>query len=140
MTESLNGIEIKPAESLKVGDNLVADVSYQRTDEIAEILPAEGNTPETYRLMGSYGFMTSDEVIYALSLEVPDEAYEESEYLGTETVSTPLGRVVCDVYLVSVLGMEGKLYVHNDILVNVQGERIGIQWTHSDFIVKKSMF
>lgn len=134
--ESQTEAKVKDVEDLKVGDGVFIDYYSVTTDEISKVTPAEGENPAKYNIKYNPGDRTYDEVLEYLNLIVMDYLIEDAVKSDkTETVKTPLGRVVCDVYIDSETEM--KLYVSNDIFVKAESDNFSWYWEDTDFIVKK---
>lgn len=134
--ESQNEVTIKTANSLKVGDKIPFTESRSDWDEIEEVIPADGDTPELYRFKGDSFYLTREEVLSMLLISIPEEVLEGAELKGTKNVETFLGRVTCDVYTYTEALVKTEVYVCNDIFVMIEHEYGSMYWSNSDIIVK----
>lgn len=135
--ESNDTFELKNPQDIKVGDKFISYSETEKNYEIAEIRPAEGNNPETYRIKTDDDpeYLTREELLDTLGIYVSDYVIDTYERKGTVSVDTPLGKVKCDNYADDEdLGLGSFVYVSNGIYVKSGSDFHQHYWTYSDFI------
>lgn len=145
LLESNTDIGLKEAGEIKEGDSTSSKLMLISTLTIEKVNLSDGDAPVTYDVRISGGFlydhMTRDEILEEAYLILPEDAENSEKGVVTERVSTPLGKVNCDVYLLTEFpGYDVKFYVSNDVLVMISGgflnETTRIYWEYTDLVVR----